>query len=80
MVQYPNTVPQQADKRVAADGAISRAPLDWDLQCPGAPLLKPGDFQEPLPMSDRELFGLEDDLNISIDSNNDSESRLQRIA
>lgn len=62
-----------------ADAASQDAP-DWDKQPPGAPLLKPGDFQESLPMSDGELFGFEEHANTSIDSNFDFEPSYQVIS
>lgn len=40
----------------------SGSSLPWDAECPGAPLLKQDDFpsSHPPPLSDDELFGLDD--------------------
>jgi hypothetical protein len=81
MDRTPNSPQKQAGKlAVAGDtDAASQDALDWDQPCLGAPLLKPGDFQEPLPMSDRELFGFED-VGTNINSNYDFEPRHQIIS
>ena len=73
MDRTPNEGKKQGGKLAVADTT-----LDWDQKCPGAPLLNSGDFREPLPMSDAELFGFRD-MSTGTEDNSYVDPRHQSI-